>query len=159
MTGKRIEKKDFSYISKRHKGEKVVFVTGCFDLFHQGHIFFLKAAKEYGDILVVGVNSDISIKRLKGEKRPIILEEGRMNILENIDLVDYIVLLDNDYANEYLKLLKPDVFAIGENTRVNFGQEVIYAKKHGIKVQEIPRNDDISSTNIIKKIEIEYTSR
>ena len=97
---------------KRQK-RKVVFTNGCFDLIHSGHIDYLTKAKKLGDVLIVGINSDSSVKRIKGEKRPIIPENERCIILYNLKPVDFVTLFDEDTPDELIDELKPDVLVKG----------------------------------------------
>ncbi len=99
--------------SRRSRGETVVFTNGCFDLLHVGHIKYLQAARKLGDLLVLGLNSDASIRRLKGPKRPLIGEEERAHILAALDCVDYVVVFDEDTPLELIGSLHPDVLVKG----------------------------------------------
>lgn len=93
--------------------KKIVFTNGCFDIFHVGHLRYLKESANYGDILVVGVNSDASIKRLKGNKRPIVPQNERMELLSSLSFVTYVVPFDEDTPYEIIKKIKPDIITKG----------------------------------------------
>ncbi|MHB1661628.1 MAG: D-glycero-beta-D-manno-heptose 1-phosphate adenylyltransferase, partial [bacterium] len=114
-TGKIIEfneiKKEISELRKESK--KIVFTNGCFDIIHAGHVGYLNKAKALGDILVVGINSDKSVKRLKGESRPVINEKDRAYILANLKPVDYVVIFDEDTPYILIKEIIPDILVKG----------------------------------------------
>src|SRR5256714_6067863 len=93
----------------RAQGKKIVFTNGCFDLIHLGHVKYFHFAKQQGDLLVVGVNTDSSIRRLKGEKRPIVDEEDRLSTLEEFKSIDYLVLFDDDTPLRLIQAIRPDV--------------------------------------------------
>src|SRR2546423_10399799 len=93
----------------RAAGRKIVFTNGCFDLVHLGHIKYFQFAKAQGDLLVVGVNTDSGIRRLKGEKRPIINEHDRLSVLEELESIDYLVRFDDDTPIKLIEAIKPDV--------------------------------------------------
>jgi len=98
---------------ERSKGKKIVFTNGCFDLLHVGHVKYLQKARSFGDILILGLNSDASIRRLKGEKRPLICEAERAHILAALDCIDYIVIFEDDTPLQLIEVLKPDVLVKG----------------------------------------------
>src|ERR1019366_2900286 len=97
----------------RSSGKKVVFTNGCFDLIHLGHVKYFQFAKRQGDLLVVGVNTDASIRRLKGEKRPVINEDDRLGVLEELESIDYLVRFDDDTPLRLIEAIKPDVLVKG----------------------------------------------
>ena len=97
----------------RSAGKRVVFANGCFDMLHGGHISYLQSAKARGDVLVVGVNSDVSMKKIKGDKRPIYPEQERLELLAAIQYVDYMMLFDEESCDHLLRELHPDVHAKG----------------------------------------------
>lgn len=104
-------KKEISELRKKSK--KIVFTNGCFDILHAGHVGYLNEAKALGDILVVGMNSDKSIRRLKGESRPVINEKDRAYILANLKPVDYVVIFDEDTPYMLIKEIIPDILVKG----------------------------------------------
>jgi rfaE bifunctional protein nucleotidyltransferase chain/domain len=130
------------------KGETIVFTNGCFDLLHPGHVKILREAKNKGNILVVGLNSDSSIKRLKGEMRPILNEKARVALLSAISYVDYIVIFNEDTPHKLIKSLKPDILVKGEDWKVN----KIVGRKFVQKVFRVKFYPGYSTTSIIKKI-------
>src|SRR4029078_1929027 len=94
---------------QRAAGKRVVFTNGCFDIIHLGHVKYFQWAKQQGDILVVGVNTDAGIRRLKGAKRPVINEEDRVGVLEELGSIDYLVRFDQDTPIELIRQIRPDV--------------------------------------------------
>ncbi len=97
----------------KKQGKEIVFTNGCFDILHPGHIKIFKEAKRKGDVLIVGLNSDLSIKKIKGEKRPILDEKSRMLVLEAIEYIDYIVLFEEDTPYKLIKEIKPHYLVKG----------------------------------------------
>ncbi len=97
----------------RNEGKKIVFTNGCFDILHSGHIAYLKEAKSFGDILIIGVNSDSSVRRLKGNNRPINNQDDRKILLESLSFVDFVIIFDEDTPLELIKQIKPDVLVKG----------------------------------------------
>ena len=132
--------------------KKIVFTNGCFDIFHVGHLRYLKQSSTYGDMLIIGVNSDKSVKRLKGEDRPIVNENERMELLSALSFVSYIVKFDEDTPYEIIKRIKPDIITKGGdyNPDTVVGKDIVEAK--GGKVVICPLVENKSTTNIISKI-------
>jgi D-beta-D-heptose 7-phosphate kinase/D-beta-D-heptose 1-phosphate adenosyltransferase len=97
----------------RRSGGKVVFTNGCFDLLHRGHLFLLREAKKLGDVLVVGLNSDASARRVKGSDRPVMLEEDRVELLEALPCVDHVVVFDEDTPEALIRRVEPDLHVKG----------------------------------------------
>lgn len=97
----------------KREGRSIVFTNGCFDIIHLGHIRYLREAKSKGDVLIVGLNSDESVRRIKGEKRPLMPEEERAEILASLEMVDFVVLFDELVPDELIKLIRPDVHIKG----------------------------------------------
>ena len=124
-----------------------VFTNGCFDIVHRGHIEMLKASKKLGDWLVVGVNTDKSVKRLKGDNRPINNESNRKIMLESLDFVDEVILFDEDTPERLIKRVKPDIITKGGDYTVEtvVGHELA-------EVVIIPTVEDYSTTNTITKL-------
>ncbi|NNG27692.1 MAG: D-glycero-beta-D-manno-heptose 1-phosphate adenylyltransferase [Ignavibacteriaceae bacterium] len=137
--------------------KKVVFTNGCFDLIHAGHIDYLNKAKALGDVLIVGLNSDYSVKRIKGEKRPIINEDERAEIISNIKPVDYVVLFDEDTPAELIKELVPDLLIKGADWKIDkiVGVEAVLA--NGGEVRTIEFINDQSTTKIVDLITSRYS--
>ncbi len=135
----------------RKENKIIVFTNGCFDIIHPGHIKLLKKAKSLGDILIVGLNKDTSVKKLKGEKRPIIDEKGRAEILSSFSMVDYIVLFGEKTPIRLIKNILPHYIVKGGDYKENevVGKEII--KKYGGKVVIVPFYKNYSTTNLLKK--------
>ncbi len=101
--------------TEKHKGKKIVLANGCFDLIHVGHVRYLKESKKKGDILVLALNSDSSIRRLKGKGRPILNEKERVDILSSVSCIDYITIFEEKTVENILQALKPDIHAKGSD--------------------------------------------
>jgi D-beta-D-heptose 7-phosphate kinase/D-beta-D-heptose 1-phosphate adenosyltransferase len=136
----------------RQNGKKIVFTNGCFDLLHYGHVKYLEAARGKGDILVVGINSDASVKRIKGSKRPIVNEKDRLGIIAALASVNYVVLFREDTPFKIIKLLKPDMLVKGADWNKNniVGSDVVLGYEG--RVSTIKLTPGRSTTNLIKKI-------
>jgi len=142
-----------SIIQKRKKkGQIMVFTNGCFDILHAGHIHYLNSARALGDFLVVGLNSDKSIKKIKGFLRPINSQEERAYALAGLECVDYIVLFDEETPERLIKALKPDVLVKGADWEENKIVGANFVKSYGGKVKRISFKFDTSTTKIIEKI-------
>lgn len=140
----------------RQQGKTLVFTNGCFDLLHSGHIHTLTQAKALGDVLVVGLNSDASIKRLKGEDRPILNETERIIVLTALEAVDYVAVFDEDTPRELILLLRPDVLVKGGDWSAEavVGKDIVETR--GGKVVLIPYQEGLSTTGIIERILAAY---
>jgi D-beta-D-heptose 7-phosphate kinase/D-beta-D-heptose 1-phosphate adenosyltransferase len=134
------------------EGKRVVFTNGCFDIIHRGHIELLKKAKEFGDILIIGLNSDFSVKRIKGEERPILNEDDRAYILGALECVDAVCLFDEETPGRIIEQLKPDVLVKGGDYEIDeiVGRETV--KNYGGEVIAIPLVEGKSTRGIIEKI-------
>lgn len=137
---------------RRRRGQTVVFTNGCFDLLHAGHIRYLKASRELGDCLIVGVNSDASVRRLKGEGRPILDQKERTEILSSLSFVDHVVIFDEDTPLRLIESIRPDVLTKGADyeSRQVVGADVVRA--YGGRVELIELVDGKSTTDIIGRI-------
>jgi D-beta-D-heptose 7-phosphate kinase/D-beta-D-heptose 1-phosphate adenosyltransferase len=135
----------------RTQGEKIVFTNGCFDLLHIGHVEYLKAARERGDILVLGVNSDRSVRELKGEGRPLIPEQERVEILAALHSVDYVVLFDEPTPEDLIRAVRPHVLVKGEDYSLD---ELV--ESYGGRVELIPLVENRSTSKIIEQIVERY---
>ena len=132
--------------------KKVVFTNGCFDIIHGGHIEFLQKAKSMGDILVVGLNTDQSVKKLKGENRPIKNEKERANILAALKYIDYITLFNETTPEKLILEIRPDILVKGDDYKIDdvVGREIV--EGYGAKVELIPIVKGHSTTNTLEKI-------
>ncbi|MCX7957252.1 MAG: D-glycero-beta-D-manno-heptose 1-phosphate adenylyltransferase [Endomicrobia bacterium] len=139
-------KKTVKFLRKQNK--KIVFTNGCFDIIHRGHIYVLKKAKSYGDILIVGVNSDSSVKKIKGENRPVNNQKARAEVLDSIKYVDYVVIFYENTPYKLITELKPDVIVKGGDYSL---KEIV---GWGIvpKVVRVKLKKGFSTTSIIEKI-------
>ena len=134
------------------EGKKIVFTNGVFDILHLGHLIYLEEAKELGDILVVGVNSDSSVKVNKGDRRPINSEKNRAFVLLGTKFVDYTVIFDEKTPEILLDLLKPNIHVRGGDYRKEELPETAIVERNGGKVKILSFIDNISTTSIINKI-------
>jgi len=136
----------------QQEGKKIVWTNGCFDLLHLGHIDYLSKAKDHGDILIVGVNSDDSVRRIKKEGRPITNEKSRSNIMASLQFVDAVVLFNEDTPYEMIKLIQPDVLVKGSDYKAEeiIGYDNVTAK--GGKVVTIDFLPGYSTTGIEERI-------
>lgn len=136
----------------RSKGKKIVFTNGCFDILHFGHVYYLQQAKKQADILIVGLNSDKSIRRIKGKNRPIVCQQDRAGVLAGLESVDYIVIFNEDTPLETISAIKPDILIKGSDWQKNniVGSEVVC--RYGGKVATIKLAKGRSTTNIIERI-------
>jgi len=135
---------------RRAAGENVVFTNGCFDLLHMGHVRYLQQARAAGSCLVVAINSDASVERLKGPSRPIIGADERAEMLGALECVDYVTVYEEDTPEELLVLLKPDTLVKGGSTPVVVGREIV--EGYGGVVQTLELVAGLSTTNIIDRI-------
>lgn len=143
-------------------GLRVVWTNGAFDLFHAGHVRALKAAKQFGDRLVVGVNSDASVRRAKGHDRPILDLRERMTVVAAMEDVDAVVELDADTPAEMLDRLRPDVHAKGEEYEPPHGRPIPEAevvRRYGGEIVFTPSEPGISTTEIIRRLRARETDR
>jgi rfaE bifunctional protein nucleotidyltransferase chain/domain len=136
----------------RFQDKKIVWTNGCFDLLHLGHIDYLSKAKDQGDILIVGVNTDASVKRIKKEGRPITDEKSRSIIMASLRFVDAVVLFDEDTPYKMIKLIQPDVLVKGSDYKAQdiVGYDIVEA--HGGQIVTINFLPGYSTTNIEEKI-------
>lgn len=134
------------------KGKKIVFTNGCFDLLHYGHVKYLEEAKSKGDILVVGINSDASVKRIKEKNRPIVNEGDRLRVIAALESVDYVVLFKEDTPLEVIKLLQPDILIKGADWKKKNIVGGGFVLGSGGKVAAIKLVKGCSTTGLIKKI-------
>ena len=132
--------------------KKIVFTNGCFDLLHKGHMHLLSEAKKQGDVLIVGINSDSTVKKLKGKNRPILDEVTRAYMLSNLKSVDYVIVFEEETPKKLISLLRPDVHVKGGDYKVKDLPETKIVKKYGGKVIIVKLLDKTSTTNIVKKI-------
>lgn len=136
----------------KEKGKKVVFTNGCFDMLHVGHLTSFKEAKKYGDVLIVAVNSDASVKENKGDLRPIINESDRIEMVSALEVVDYVVLMDDKTPVNLIKELKPSISIKGEDWKDKDVPEKAVIESYGGEIKFIKLNPNHSTTKIIEKV-------
>ena len=139
----------------KQEGKKIIATNGCFDILHVGHLRYLEKSKELGDVLVVGLNSDTSVKRLKGDERPINSQCDRAEMLLGLKPVDYVVIFDEDTACDFLRKVEPDVYTKGGDyspEELENWPEYAVAQEIACKIELIDFVDGKSSTKIINKI-------
>lgn len=136
----------------KSQGRRIVFTNGCFDVIHYGHVKYLEDAKKLGDILIVGVNSDLSVKQIKSPERPIMGEAARARLVAALESVDYVVLFDEDTPLKLIKAVIPNVLVKGGDWDSKYiaGSDVV--KENGGEVKTIKFVDGYSSTEIIDRI-------
>jgi D-beta-D-heptose 7-phosphate kinase / D-beta-D-heptose 1-phosphate adenosyltransferase len=139
--------------SRRRLGQRIVFTNGCFDILHAGHVQYLQEARQQGDLLVVGLNSDASVRALKGPNRPVNSVDARTTVLASLSAVDYVVVFDAATPLELIKSLKPDVLVKGADYRAD---EVVggdFVKTYGGRVHLAALREGVSSSGILRKVE------
>ncbi len=139
-------------------GKKIVFTNGCFDILHAGHVDIFQQAREMGDALVVAINSDSSIKKIKGEKRPVVPQEQRMQVVAALESVDYVIVFTEEDPLKVIKEIQPDILVKGGDWEIEtiIGREIVEEK--GGKVCSIPLMEGISTTNIIEVVKERFSS-
>ena len=136
----------------KKSGKKIVFTNGCFDLLHRGHLHLLREAKKYGEILIVAVNSDSSVRKIKGPNRPIFSEEERVELIASLEMVNYVVVFVDGDPYNVIKKLKPDILVKGGDWSQGevVGRDIVEGS--GGKLAIIPLLQGYSTTNIIERI-------
>lgn len=158
MLSKIVELKELVQIvnTVRQSGRRIVFTNGCFDIIHVGHLRYLNAARSEGDMLVVGLNSDTSVRMIKSENRPIVPQAQRAEILAGLACVDYIILFDDPDPLNLIMDLKPDILVKGADWKEEeiIGADVV--KALGGRVVRVEMAPDISTSQIIRRIVKRY---
>ncbi len=136
----------------KREGKKVVFTNGCFDILHAGHTRYLREAKKLGDVLILALNSDSSVRAIKGEKRPIVPETERAEVVASLASVDYVTIFDELTPLELIEMLQPDVIVKGGDWAEKdiVGAEAV--AKWGGRVAIMPEIEGASTTNVIEKV-------
>ena len=134
-------------------GKTIVFTNGCFDILHVGHVRYLKAARELGDCLILGLNSDQSVRTLKGPTRPINTQDDRAEVLSALSAVDYVVIFEEPTAENLIAQIKPNIYVKGGDYNIKDLPESAIVSQHGGQTILIPEVPGKSSSNIIKKIQ------
>ncbi|MFP4528804.1 MAG: D-glycero-beta-D-manno-heptose 1-phosphate adenylyltransferase [Candidatus Kapaibacterium sp.] len=136
----------------RAAGRRIVFTNGCFDILHAGHVRYLAESRRYGDVLILGLNSDSSVKRLKGETRPVNSEADRAEVLLALDSVDFVSIFDEDTPFELISVIRPDIITKGGDYRAAevVGADIVAS--YGGHVKIIPLVEGLSTTGTIGRI-------
>jgi rfaE bifunctional protein nucleotidyltransferase chain/domain len=149
---KRLEELEPLLATAKARGQRIVFTNGCFDILHRGHLRLLRTAKALGDLLIVAVNSDRSIKQIKDSSRPVISQAGRAELIEALEMVDYVILFDEADPCRLLAALKPDILAKGGD----YGRDTVVGadivERNGGRVVVIPFLEGFSTTEIIERV-------
>ena len=135
---------------RRQRGDSIVFTNGCFDLLHMGHVRYLQEARQLGSCLIVAINSDASVRRLKGPSRPVCDQDERAEMLGALECVDFVTIFDEDTPMELLQALRPDILVKGGTTPVIVGRELV--ESYGGRVQNLSLVEGLSTTDIINRI-------
>lgn len=136
----------------KKSAKTIVFTNGCFDILHPGHIDLLAKCSEMGDYLIVGVNSDSSIKRLKGPDRPVNNQDARIIVLASLQFIDYLTIFDADTPIELIKKIKPEILVKGGDWDANNIVGSDFVRSYGGKVEIVPFIEGYSTSSIIEKI-------
>jgi rfaE bifunctional protein nucleotidyltransferase chain/domain len=155
-TGKILSLEDLAERAKalREAGKKVVATNGCFDLLHVGHVRYLKAARARGDILIVGVNGDDSVRQLKGPRRPLNNEKDRAEVLAALESVDLIAIFPEERATRFIQLVAPDLYVKGGDykTETLNSEERAVLEKLGTKIDLVPFEKGYSTSSLLEKL-------
>jgi len=139
--------------SARSNNQKIVFTNGCFDLLHRGHVHLLRTAKGYGDLLIVGINTDKSVKAIKGPNRPILPQQDRTELIAAMEMVNYVVVFDEPDPYRLISSIRPDVLAKGGDWSKEKIIGADFVQEDGGRVVVIPYIKGFSSTEIIERIQ------
>lgn len=137
---------------ERREGKKIVLANGCFDLFHVGHIRYLAGAKELGDCLIVGINSDEQVRKLKGENRPFMPENERAEVVSALRFVDFVTIFEEPNVEELIRAIRPDFHAKGTDYTTETVPEREIVREYGGQVAIVGDPKDHSSTELISKV-------
>ena len=146
-----IDRKNVADLREKLTGKKIVFTNGCFDIIHVGHVRYLTAAKNFGDVLIVGLNTDESVKKLKGESRPINNQEDRAEVLLGLKAVDHVIFFGEKTAENLIAEIKPDIYVKGGDYTLETLPEAKIVQSYGGRVELVNLVKGKSTTNIIKK--------
>lgn len=154
VTDRATLKRISSFLKKRRK--KIVFTNGCFDLIHYGHVKYLNDAKKKGDVLIVGLNSDSSIKRIKGSRRPVMGQKDRLGVIAALESVNFVVLFDEDTPLPLITLIRPHVLVKGADWKKKDIVGSSFVRSYGGKVETVRFVPGKSTTGLIRKIARAY---
>lgn len=149
-----ISRKSIGALVKRLKrrGKKIVFTNGVFDIIHRGHVEYLAKAKSFGDILIVGLNSDASVRRLKGKSRPVQPQTDRAIILLALESVDYVVFFGEDRPDKLIEAVKPDVLVKGADYKLSEIAGASFVKSRGGQVKRVKLTPGRATSKILKRL-------
>ena len=136
----------------RGEGKKISFTNGCFDILHVGHVRYLREARKTGDLLILGLNSDSSVRAIKGEKRPLVPQGERAEVIASLDVVDYVTLFDDPTPLRLIEYLRPDVLVKGGDWKEESVVGGNAVKSRGGRIVIVPLTEGASTTNIIDKV-------
>lgn len=139
----------------RSDRKRVVFTNGCFDILHTGHLAYLEKAKRFGDYLVIGLNTDASVRKIKGPDRPILNETDRARMLAALEFVDCVVLFDEELPTSLIRQIRPDVLVKGGDYVV----ETVMGREYAGRVEIVPLVEGYSTSDIVKNILDRYSKR
>ena len=149
-----IDRKNSAQICQdlRRQGKKIVFTNGCFDIIHAGHVRYLTAAKNFGDVLIVGLNTDKSVRKLKGESRPINNQDDRAEVLLGLKAIDHVIFFGEETAEDLISEVKPDIYVKGGDYTLETLPEAKIVQSYGGRVELVNLVAGKSTTNVIQKI-------
>ena len=150
-----IDRSDIKFLCEllRKNQKKIVFTNGCFDIIHAGHVKYLTQAKSFGDVLILGLNTDDSVRKLKGSNRPINSEADRSFVIDGLKAVDYVILFSESTAENLVDEIKPDIYVKGGDYNLDNLPEGKIVQSYGGQVKLIPLLEGRSTSNIISRIE------
>lgn len=135
----------------RRNGQRIVFTNGVFDILHRGHVEYLAKAKSFGDLLILGLNSDASVRRLKGPTRPLQKQTDRAVILLALESVDYVVVFGEDTPDKLIRQIKPDVLAKGADYKISEIVGADFVRSYGGRVRRVPLTKGRSTSKLVKR--------
>ncbi len=136
----------------RKKRKRIVFTNGCFDILHAGHIHYLKKAKSLGNILIVGLNNDNSVRKIKGTGRPVVREKDRAYVLAALEMVDFVVMFDEETPESLIKTIKPDILVKGADWKIKDIKGRNFVSSYGGQIKRISFKKGYSTSKIISLV-------
>ena len=136
----------------RQQGKRIAFTNGCFDILHVGHVQYLRAARNRGDLLILGLNSDASVRAIKGERRPLVPQGERAEVVASLEAVDYVTLFEDLTPLKLIEYLRPDILVKGGDWKEETVVGADAVKGWGGKVVIVPLTEGASTTNIVEKV-------
>lgn len=145
--------------SLRAKGKRIVFTNGCFDILHAGHVKYLEKAKSLGDVLILGLNSDCSVKKIKGPSRPIVSQKDRAVVIASLGFVDYVAIFGDATPLRLIKAVRPHVLVKGADWKIGKIVGADFVKSYGGRVVAIPLVKGRSTTGLIRRIQKNFDEK